>query len=368
MQWSRPELAVEISSALSHRNLAERGRIVRDIADLFLQQHADYSCAQVELFDFVLMKLIDAIEHEVRVYLAEKFASIDNAPRAVVHKLADDDAITVAGPVLAQARYLDEGFLIASAKNKGQEHLRAISSRKIVSQQITDVLVDRGDDCVVLTLAKNNGAALSDRGYSMMIERASQNGELAGAMWNRRDIPRQHLLALFKKASEAVRQQLEAQEGQTPELAAAVRLARQSLEELSRQSSTDYVAAREHIRALQESGGLSESHVLESARQGEFEKVVIAIAQLSGLAEAEIENMLLEVPHDRLFIMAKAIGLSWTTLRLILMMSQDNPMATDQLEQLRARYQSIARAIAIKTLQIHQLRHKARNGSSRRSC
>ncbi len=162
------ETAEEISGALTqvlcNRSAGERNRVVRQVADLFLTQHASYSAEQVDLFDSVIMKMIGQVDEAVRVYLSERLAPISNAPRDVIMTLATDAAIAVAGPVLTQSPVLDEEFLADSARACGQQHLIAISSRQMVGPRVTDVLMDRGNDQVVMTLAQNRGAALSERG------------------------------------------------------------------------------------------------------------------------------------------------------------------------------------------------------------
>ncbi|MGE5774487.1 MAG: DUF2336 domain-containing protein, partial [Hyphomicrobiales bacterium] len=64
----------------------------------------------------------------------------------------------VASAVLTQAERLDTETLIGCARTKNQEHLLAISRRKTLPESVTDVLVERGDQQVVLSTAKNNGA------------------------------------------------------------------------------------------------------------------------------------------------------------------------------------------------------------------
>jgi uncharacterized protein (DUF2336 family) len=346
--------------------VGERSRVVRQVADLFLTQSASYSAEQVDLFDSVIMKMIGQIDEAVRTYMSERLAALDNAPREVIRTLAGDAAIAVAGPALTRSPILDEEFLIESARSHSQEHLLAISSRKAVGQHVTDVLMDRGDDQVVMTLAQNNGARLSEHGYSAMVERARDNRQLARAVWNRPDIPRPHLMALFEKASEAVRSQLEAEGGRkAEEIASAVRLARQQLEETSHQESGAYAEARKHIAVLKETGGLSEAHILSFARQGQFEAVVIAVSELGELPAIDTERMILDPACERLFVVAKAVGLSWTCVRQIVLLNQAAPRATEHLEQLRAKYQAVPREVAAKGLRFHQLRERARYGPKR---
>src|SRR5262249_1345937 len=147
------------------------------------------------------------------------------------------------------------------------------------------------NDQVVLSLARNNGAKLSDHGYSLLVDRARDSQKLACAVFNRADIPRQQVLALFKKASAAVRQELEAEAGRkAEETFEALKLAGQSLQETTQADSQRYADARQRITALQRAGRLSEEEILAFARQGEFEEVVIAISELSCLPAAQTER------------------------------------------------------------------------------
>jgi uncharacterized protein (DUF2336 family) len=360
------DLALDISGSLvdasNNPSAAERSRIVREVAALFIRQSSQYSAVQVDLFDKVLIKLIDQIEEEVRVYLSEALSSLGNAPRRVVKRLASDDAVATAAPVLSHSPCLDEDFLIACAKSKSPAHLIAMSSRKTISPRLTDVLIDRGNDQVVLTLARNNGAEFSQHGCSVIVERAQGDHQLARVIWKRSDIPRQEVLALFEKASEALRQKLIVEDStKAHDITSAIRLASQQLQEKSQETSRAYAEAKSHIASLQRSGGLSESHVLSFARRGMFEAVIAAISEMSGLSTGVIERITLETTKDRLFIAARAIGLSWISVQQILLMKQSNPVATElQWKQLRAKFQSIPREAAAKTLQFHQLREKAR--------
>jgi uncharacterized protein (DUF2336 family) len=355
------DLSAMLTEDLSGRSAGERSRIVRDLAGLFLHEPERYSASQVQLFDEVLSRLIRRVDEELRAELARELAPVGNAPREVMMDLASDRRIAVAGPVLAKSPCLDEEFLIATAKTRGQEHLVAISSRERVGDRVTDILVERGNGEVVLTLARNGGARLSDRGRSVMLERAQNDAALARVLCHRPDIPRQQILAVIEKASAAVRQDpvLRAEAG-APQLAVALEHASQTLQDRSRSSSAGYARAKARIAALKQTGGLSESHISSFAREGLFEEVVVAIAEMTGLPTGDMERIVFDDAHERLFIVAKAIGLSWATLRQVLLINYGRPRPSAQLEHLRAKYQCIPREASAKTLQYHQLREKAR--------
>jgi uncharacterized protein (DUF2336 family) len=362
MSAASTDLSAMLTDDLSGRSADECSRIVRKLAALFLREPERYSAAQVELLDSVLAKLISRVDQELRAYVAERMGPIANAPRGVIRNLAEDEQIAVAGPVLTLSPCLDEEFLVAIAKTRGQEHLVAISTRASIGDRITDILVDRGNDQVALTLAGNDGARLSERGRSVMLDRARNDQALAKLMCNRQDIPRQQILSLIEKASAAVRENLELQAGaMSPQLDFALEHASRKVQEHSRDSSAGYTRACASVAALKQTGGLSERHISTFAREGAFEEVVVAISEMSNLPISETEPIVFDSAPDRLLILSRAIGLSWATLRQILSTNRRTPPSPpSQIEHLHATYQSIPREAAAKTLQFHQLRLKAR--------
>jgi uncharacterized protein (DUF2336 family) len=369
----RTELAAEadpqVEVSLDQRRVNKRGRILREVVDLFLERPQDYTGVQLELFERVMFKLIDQVDLEVRAHLSEQLAPGPYTPSQIARHLASDSEISVAGPMLSLSPRLDDEFLVESAKTKSQQHLRAISERRSIAPRITDVLVDRGDRMVVLTLAGNTGAKFSDKGQSTLLDRACDDAQLAHAVWCRPDIPRQQLLALLDKASAAVRQQLIA-EGHTSsglraqEIVNVVQEASRRLRSDSQAVSSGYFRARQRVAAAQQQSGLSEQVLLSFIHEQCFEEVVVTLAEMSSLVATDIERMLVEKTHDRLMIVAKALGLSWNAVSELVTLNQPQPMTPEALERLRYRYLSIPQQTATRTLQFHQMRAKAQHGAA----
>ena len=86
-----------------------------------------YSEEQIWTFGEVIGRLAEDIEIAARVRLSNMLAPSNNAPVKVIKKLAFDDLIDVAGPVLRQSERLDARTLVANARSKSQQHLLAIS-------------------------------------------------------------------------------------------------------------------------------------------------------------------------------------------------------------------------------------------------
>ena len=197
----------ELEEAISRGTPESRSRALWHATDLLIAGR--YSEDEIWTFGEVIGRLADEIEVAARARLAKQLARVDHAPVNVIHKLAFDDAIEVAGPVLRTSERLDVKALVANARTKSQPHLFAISKRKSLEDKVTDVLVARGDRAVVKSVVNNQGARFSGFGFLHMIKRAEGNSILAEQLGLRKDIPRHLFQQLIAKASDDVKMRLE---------------------------------------------------------------------------------------------------------------------------------------------------------------
>src|SRR6266550_3678568 len=134
----------EIQAAIAGGSVGDRGALLRHVTDLFIVGSARHSEADLSLFDIVFNQLVVEIETSARAFLATRLAPVQSAPAIIVRRLAFDDEVDVAGPILSQSERLDDASLVENASQKSQDHLFAISRRKSLSAAVTDVLVDCG--------------------------------------------------------------------------------------------------------------------------------------------------------------------------------------------------------------------------------
>ncbi len=94
-------LLAELESAVSRGTAESRLKALWHATDILIAGR--YSEDQIWTFGEVIGLLADEIEIVSRVRLANKLAPSNNAPFKVIKKLAFDDSIDVAGPVLRQS-------------------------------------------------------------------------------------------------------------------------------------------------------------------------------------------------------------------------------------------------------------------------
>src|SRR5882724_60883 len=282
----------ELQSTLAHGSVARRVETLRRVTDLFINGAVDYSDEQVGLFDDVFQCLIAHIETSAKALLANRLAPIDTAPPLTIRALAFDDVIEVAGPVLSQSMRLDDKTLIENARSKSQAHLMAISTRRTLSGAVTEVLVQRGNDEVVQSTVNNPGAEFTERGFTRLVSRAEGHDNLTTCVGLRPNIPRHLYLKLLAKASDTVRQRLEAA---NPKLADEVPTAVREVTQRARSSKSGMTQqtaiAHALVKSLFEDGRLDEHQVAQFAESGKFDEANAAIAALANVPVAIAESM-----------------------------------------------------------------------------
>src|SRR5205823_2264517 len=101
-----PPLAEELEAVLASSNATRRSDILERVTDLFIYGAERYSPDQIRLFGDVMARLLRGMDGQGRTRVAERLAPIANAPGNVIHLLALDHDIAVAGPLLAQSEGL----------------------------------------------------------------------------------------------------------------------------------------------------------------------------------------------------------------------------------------------------------------------
>ncbi len=327
-----------------------------------------YSEDQIWTFGEVIGLLAQEIEVAARVRLANRLAPSNNAPIQVIKKLAFDDSIEVAGPVLRQSGRLDAKTLIANARSKSQQHLLAISKRSFISDDVTDVLVVRGTEEVVASVAANDGARLSKFGFLHLVKRSEDDFILAENLGLRKDIPRHLFQQLISKASDEVKSKLERER---PEMVSQIQTVVTDVTgKLHAQfgpASKNYFAAKRIVGKLHQDGSLNEDKIFEFAHSLKFDETTVALSLLCHLPIDVVERALVDKNRETIRILAKALDLSWTTTMSLLFLGADNYRITVRdLDGLKSDFGRLNVETSRQVLKVYQSRKEAVDGSGLR--
>lgn len=351
----------DLEEAVARGTPESRARALWHTTDLMIA--GDFSDDEIWTFGEVVTRLADEIEVAARAQLSERLAHFDQAPVNIIHKLAFDDAIEVAGPVLRDSKQLETYALVANACTKSQAHMLSISKRETLEERITDELVKRGDQDVVNSVASNTGAKFSDFGFLNMVQRAEGDSILAEQLGLRKDIPRHVFQQLIAKATADVRKRLESER---PDMARQIQssvtdLGGELQSKFGPVSRTHFVAKRV-VTTQHRSGNLNEASISTYARSHRLEEVTIGLSLLCALPSDVIERALFDKNREMLLILAKALNFSWATIMALLFLgAKDHRITASDLKRLETDYENLNIETSRSVLAFYQSR---KNGTT----
>lgn len=318
----------EVETALSTGSAEKRLETVKRVTDLFLSSAGSYKSEQIELFDNVLERLVKTIEIRAiadvsaRIALAElsaQLAPVSQAPPSVVRRLARNDEISVARPVLTESARLSAEDLIEVTQTKGEQHLLAIAGRWWLKEVVTDALLARRYPSVSRRIVNNPGARVSAAGFAIVVAQAEADPELAVETGIRVDLPPVLRDQLLRNATEAVRARLLSRA--PPDIFEEIRTAIAAVaaganRDMSR--AYDFTAAKRLVASLNDKGELTEATLFDFAKQRKYEETIAALAQLSQSSIEVVRPLMQSLRGDGVLVLCKAAQLGWETVHAVL--------------------------------------------------
>jgi uncharacterized protein DUF2336 len=309
-QSSSPRFARDLISLASEKSSAKRVELLRRITDAYLEIDAPVTAAAEYLFEELIVELIEAINLDDRASVSSYFSQCEQLPAVLTHRLATDDNIAVAAPMLQNYAALPEPTLIAVATNGSQEHLRSIASRPSIARTVTDVVLQRGDHGTVRKLAANHGAQFSSAGMRTLARKSERDDLLQSLLVERHDLSFEAIGLLLPIVTPELAERLHRRGVEIDTVIVGSHLAewmRQHAENIAR---TDTLI--ESIRA----GDLDLGDVItdEMGRKHLFESVVI-LAAMIGMEPSYGFELLVGGSAEKVLLLLRAIDLPWPAVK-----------------------------------------------------
>ncbi len=348
-------LLPELEDVVQHGSAEKRAETLRRITTLFLDGATIFNDEHVALFDDVIGCLIEEIEAKALAELARRIAPVSNAPAGVVSKLAKNDDIAVAGPVLKGAT-LSDPDLKYIAETKSQAHLLALSGRLGLSEALSDILVERGDREVARSIATNPEAQLSENAFTTLVKRAEQDGILAEKVGLRTDIPPRLFRQLLMQASDVVQKRLLAQA--KPETQAEIRrvLEKVTGEVGAKAAPRNYTAALAAVREMHKAQMLTEADIAVFAKAGKYEETIAALATLCAVPVEVVDRLMSGERADPVLILGRSAGFGWPTLREVISARPGAKPTAQILDAAFENFEKLTAATAQRVVRFWQVR------------
>ncbi|MGZ9098470.1 MAG: DUF2336 domain-containing protein [Brevundimonas sp.] len=348
--------------ALAREPSSERRRqLLRELTEQFFgsPMHCE---AEAELYSDVFARLLFDMETAVRAELALRFSVRLNAPHSLIRRFASDE-IEVAEPILRSSPVLTDEDLLAIVMSEGQEHLRAVSQRAVVSEAVADMIVERSDDETLQTLLGNDGATLSRRASEDAVERAKSNPALHSVAVDRKALPPDLLNELYFVVESELRRRIIARNASLNqdllENALSAGLARLATEDGV--WPKDYMQALAQVKAIKTGATLLPNEIVCILRTGNRTAFCIAMSELTGVDVYTVSRIVEHGEIDGMAVLCRAADLDDALfLTIALSVIGNNTQGIGKARSYSLHYAELTQVAALRTLRFWRMRRTER--------
>lgn len=295
------------------------------VADLYFLTVDTQSAEDRDVFGDVMERMAYAADALVRARFAERVAKKDEIPTGLVRRLARDE-ICVARPILQYSSCLREGDLVSISTDMDQDHLMATAHRRDLTKPVTDVLIRRGEEPVLVAIARNVSAEISSESLSRLNQAASEAVELRRALSMRRDTSPGPIRRLKRLAATDFWQQVAETLLMSDEVIENVEAATGSSVEVQKPPEEDAEPPpkkKSKEPAFRPLSPLAEKHLTEAARAGKVEETIQCFSGIAKLEPPMIEHCLFHAHIPALLVLCKANKLSPSTFTALLQLREN---------------------------------------------
>lgn len=346
----------------------KRRELLREITDVFMAAPDRYTSSEMQHFDVILSRVTQSVEIALRREIAEKLADVASAPRGLIRQLAHDE-ISVAEPVLRRSQALTEEDLIRVIRQRGPEHMKAITRRREVSEAVSSELVERGDKEVLVSLVQNRGARLTNGAMEKLVEQSRSIGELQAPLAGRFDLPPQLLTQMYFFVSSALKKEiLKRSDMLDPALIdEAVDANRQKiLTAAVAEATVEIEESRRFIRERIQSNSLNESLLKELIEMRRATEFLLAFAHVAGVDTSTAQRIMQDRSWESLAITCRAAGLERSTFAKIVFGLQKTSEEQNKALRILDLYLKIPQEAAERVMRFWRVRAQAASGEAKK--
>jgi uncharacterized protein (DUF2336 family) len=341
------DLAKETSSE-------KRRELLREITDLLANDAAMRTATNCSAFDEIAVAVVSDLKTEARSEISRMLAATALPLGRTARELAMDE-IDVARPVLELSTALTESDLLDVTASKSQDHLLAVTRRSNIGERVSDALVSRGEDRVVVSLLTNKGARIGRETYERVTERAQDSPILQAPLVRRDGVPIDLLNDLYVSVATELREEILKQyENVSPaELEAALERSRKRVAKAYGGLPEDLELAQIELRKIERMGQLQPPLLVRLMREGGQSRTLFLLA-LANLTEADyhVVRRLVEARDvDALALLCRAAGFDralFVTLSLLVVSEDGSRPKLEEFGKLYERVPVIAAQRAVR--------------------
>ncbi len=309
----------DLEALSTERDAGKRRELLRRVTDLFFVTEEQQTDDERGVFGGVMERVAYELEVEARAELSQRLSSSRFAPQNIVRRLAEDD-IDVAKPVLERSTVLSDEDLVEIAYSQSQEHLMAITHRENISVAVTDVIVQRGNDEVLVSVAANKGARFSGKSFDTLAMRATHIAELRENLINRDDVPNEVVEAIKRSVAAKLKKEFSSQHADISgdEIDHVVELQADNVDFSTLKEDNRFGPLKVDVVGLHRKGLLSQDKIKSYAEKGMQAELVHSVAVKAGMTPNMAYHTLYEAEVPALAVLCRAFHFKRDTFGALL--------------------------------------------------
>lgn len=354
----KPQRLSQLIDLASEPSSERRRELMREITDVFLDDPHSYSERENWYFGDILSKVAYDLEVEMRQELASRLSAESAAPPELIGRLARDE-IEVARPVIEHSPVLTQDDLVEIAQEKGQDHMLAITKRNDIGERVSTVLVDRGNENVVIGLVENLTAAISDGSFRTVVDRAESSETLKASLMKRPDLPYELMQSMIAQLSVDIREKVLAEDTDQDREQVEVAMKEVTASQQTKLEQRKYQESEPEalVNDLVAKNQLTPHKLITFAQEQRVPEFVCALGKLANIDLEMAEKVTMDRSGEGLALTCRAGGLPANLFAEMMVALGPSMQKTDQeVDQLVQTYEKLAVPTAQRILRFWRVR------------
>ncbi len=290
------------------RSEESRNKLVAVIKDLLEDRNDFLTDREKNLMFKIIETLIGEIEVSLRVELSRQLATHKDVPQQLLSYLANDD-ISVAYPVLTQCDLINDRELISVIRNRTEEYQLAITIRRNISEEISEALVETGNEDVILNLLKNKDCKIKESTMNYLVEQSKRYDTFQDPLVHHHELKQHMAEKLFTWVSGALRKDIISKFDLPPDLIKKFMDTPnpQSLEDINDHTEDLPEATKSLIKQLKDQDLISTDVMISALNQGEIPLFLGLFVELTKLNLAFSKDIIFDGNGEEIAVACIAI-------------------------------------------------------------
>jgi len=292
------------------RSAASRSELAATVSDLFAGDGDQLTDRERALMFEILHRIVKDAEMDVRKVISSRLADSENAPSELIQLLGNDE-IEVAYPILTESSVLRDEGLIEIIRNRTLEHQMAVAIRHSVSEDVTDALVETGDERVIKTLLQNDNADISNATMEFLVEQSQRVDSFQEPILLRKELRPEMAKRMYMWVSAALRKYIVDNSG--IDLSDVDDLIEDAVFETvgdQRGREANVSKSERLAEELSKEGTVSPELMIRALQDGEVRLFVNLMSKSAKLRDELVMRFVLEPGGEGLAVACKALNLS----------------------------------------------------------